>query len=1090
MPTTYKIHPAIGVARVGDSPDEFFIGPERVNEYPDPPGGFKDGECRVKRQAARFRIFAHHDDGTTEEITDADAEITWTVHVANKKPAFTTGRPEQVIDPGPRTLTAANARTRFDGGTVTFRGFAPVEVPLGEMRTDDAGRLIVLGGHGRAGSPEGVPLITSTEHHPGWWDDISDGSVAATVRLRDTGETPPVSGAWVVTGPPKFAPQIDNVVTMYDALFHHFVDDGLLTAPIDTSYTDDVFPILQRAADTAWVEGLTSNHLWTHPVTAQPLVDAIFGRVDGPAAPPGGVADMPPLFGRRLTAVQYAHLQRWQAGTYARDWTGAPGPDPAISPAGLDRAALDGCCGGSFAPGVEIGGQIFSLSFVEPFRLDLTGNEPGDVTFSLGYPWQSDSLACGSKWWPVPRPVTVLTGPGGPTAPWTRGIADKADMVRDWSKLGFVVRQGSEHLEVDRCDTTSINLLTPALNFLDVPQAALGGAREMILPIVFEVIAPGGPVTLEYGPMGGPSHPQLTALNTSERVGPTSGGVAIVRLWVAYRTGPVGSTIPTQTLTVTEPVSGRSWEIEVDGNTVARRTKAVAFALDYSGSMSRDRGDGRSRHDALQQAANLFLDLMLEGDGAGIVRFNENADRLTDVVTLGDGMLSDTNRQMVSDAINGRGLDPDGYTSIGDGVFEARAALGDAIDTYDDDAVVVLTDGIENRARWIADVATEIDATTYAVGFGRPQDISVAALQALSGNTGGYLAVTGPITADNRFQLQKHFLQILADVNNAEVVLDPDGHLGDRQVIQIPFSVSDADSGIEVVLLTPEPKAIDFRLLSPMGDLIEPWMADHGRGIGFRLSDEASHYRLTLPFTNKRDRLNQEGTWQAIITPGEPRLDRGETDPGLLDPSQRDQRRKDWGQERRPTVPYSVVVHTYSDVSMTGSVGQRGAAPGTEIELRADVTQSGLRLDDVSVWAEITGPNGGGNGDQVVDLSPESGSGHRGRFVANEPGVHQVRLRAAGTTRAGVPFTRERLLSAQVWSGAGQPGDRASDLRPPADAIEDGPGSDHRWCDLLWCLAGPDGALTDALAERLAKYGIDIDKVWACLASCRDGKQS
>ena len=60
MATVFKIHPAIGVARVGDSPDDFFIGPERIGEEPNPPGGFKDSQCRIKRQAARFRIFAHH----------------------------------------------------------------------------------------------------------------------------------------------------------------------------------------------------------------------------------------------------------------------------------------------------------------------------------------------------------------------------------------------------------------------------------------------------------------------------------------------------------------------------------------------------------------------------------------------------------------------------------------------------------------------------------------------------------------------------------------------------------------------------------------------------------------------------------------------------------------------------------------------------------------------------------------------------------------------------------------------------------------------------------------------------------------------
>jgi len=88
MATTYRIHPAIGIARVGNSPGDFFVGSERVGERPDPVGGFKDGACRVKRQAARFRIFAHHDGGTVEEITADAAAITWTVEVANAKAAF------------------------------------------------------------------------------------------------------------------------------------------------------------------------------------------------------------------------------------------------------------------------------------------------------------------------------------------------------------------------------------------------------------------------------------------------------------------------------------------------------------------------------------------------------------------------------------------------------------------------------------------------------------------------------------------------------------------------------------------------------------------------------------------------------------------------------------------------------------------------------------------------------------------------------------------------------------------------------------------------------------------------------------------
>lgn len=48
------IYPAIGIARVGNSKDEYFIGPEIP--WPDhkPAGFYKDGTGALKRQAARF----------------------------------------------------------------------------------------------------------------------------------------------------------------------------------------------------------------------------------------------------------------------------------------------------------------------------------------------------------------------------------------------------------------------------------------------------------------------------------------------------------------------------------------------------------------------------------------------------------------------------------------------------------------------------------------------------------------------------------------------------------------------------------------------------------------------------------------------------------------------------------------------------------------------------------------------------------------------------------------------------------------------------------------------------------------------------
>src|SRR3954447_3047147 len=88
-----KIHPAIGIARVGNSPEHYFIGPEVPGAFDPPDGGYKEdvqeGNVllpRVKRQAARFRVYAYGPDGQApREITAADASISWTVHLANKK---------------------------------------------------------------------------------------------------------------------------------------------------------------------------------------------------------------------------------------------------------------------------------------------------------------------------------------------------------------------------------------------------------------------------------------------------------------------------------------------------------------------------------------------------------------------------------------------------------------------------------------------------------------------------------------------------------------------------------------------------------------------------------------------------------------------------------------------------------------------------------------------------------------------------------------------------------------------------------------------------------------------------------------------
>jgi len=89
MIRTIKVYPPIGVARLGNSIDGYFIGPERPLDSTPPAGGYRDAAGKIKRQAARFRLFGFDESGNLAgEVTFAEAdEITWTVHVANTKAA-------------------------------------------------------------------------------------------------------------------------------------------------------------------------------------------------------------------------------------------------------------------------------------------------------------------------------------------------------------------------------------------------------------------------------------------------------------------------------------------------------------------------------------------------------------------------------------------------------------------------------------------------------------------------------------------------------------------------------------------------------------------------------------------------------------------------------------------------------------------------------------------------------------------------------------------------------------------------------------------------------------------------------------------
>ena len=1033
LATTFKIHPAIGIARLGNSPDAIFVGPERLGERPEP-GTFKDEQSRVKRQAARFRIFAHHGDGTVEEVTAAQAQISWTVHLANRKatnPATQNTEPnaDLIIDPGPRTLEGPGQRAEFDTGTIRFADQEPVTVPLGEARTEPEGRLLVLGGFGHSASPGGN--LVGALFNPGWYDDISDGPVSATLTLPD-GSTPPVEGAWVIVAPPKFAPDQDNVISLYDRVLARMVELHLAAAPTATSYTADIYPILKRAADSRWVREIGNVHAWVHPVTNQTLVNHIVGKL----RPAGDMPDLADV--DALTVVQAGHIARWKAGTYAKDWNGEPAPAAVVTPDGLDRVALEACVGAAFAPGIEAGGEenqpILVSKYTAAFRLDHATVAPGTISSGMSLPWQDDFKACGDNWWPVPRPNDVFANAGATTqVAWDREVGSSDEMVANWHTLGFVVAaQGAQHVETEHADNPPIILLTPHIDFNDVQQGPLGMIRERWQSIRFAVR---GAATLE---LTAPTHPQVKALVTKVEVKPDpdfpdqSGAIAEFPL--AYLTGVAPSSIPTQTLTVKERATGQTWSISVDADTVARRGTAVALVLDRSGSMATG-----GRGIEVRKAAEALVNLLPEGDGVGVVGFAADAEPLQPVLPLDETSIAAT-----LGVLGGNRLDPSGKTSIADGIIAGRD-LVEAATGFARKALVVLTDGIENEPRKLAEISGEVSEPVHAVEVGPPNSIGVPGLTGLAGNTNGTFRTSTDVA------LASSILQVQADLAGAETVTTATGRLAAGAVRRIPFQLADTDGGFEVLLLTPHPDAIDFRLQTPNGELIEPWQAKAAPTMRFGSAGGVTWFRIALPVQQRPGRFEQAGTWNVVITPGRPRTEPAQsTDRSILRglraaPATRaaaDTREQvTWRSERErafavisaPTAPqhaaaapvrgpaFSVRVHAWSTVTLEASAFQTDGdfAPGSDVSLNATLAQSAQQLPaGVTVSAEITPPTGAVS---TVRLTTDGGGDFSGSFKTKAAGSYQVRFIAHGKTRRGQPFTRERLSSAATWVGTLQP---------------------------------------------------------------------
>jgi hypothetical protein len=490
------IYPSIGIARVGNSPDEYFPGPQIPGQHASDPDDFRDCEGRIKRQAAQFFIFALDENGQIiGEINEShDAKIDWKVTIANKKAGWynfdlaldipaakgdfdTNGnatpgglpllsqrrnsnyegsdRARLMITPSPisisgKSLSGGDNDYAFDDGEINGK-----PVYLGELQTDDAGRLVFLGGLGESDSFDDKPLTTFANNQ-GWHDDTSDGPVDAEVTLAD-GRVLQAEGAWVVTAPPNYAVGIQAFTTGYELLLDVAARSDSSLKHSKPTFYQHIYPILKHLTVNQWVNagvarefgwGSSSDFNEAQLVTklsdpsdsARPFRQAIFQSFRNPNYKKMEPLSWPPLYGDAvtfnmnstdprswyaITDLQYSYLEEWAKGHFehgiesgVKDWDRISSEQQAQC---LTEAALEETLGGPFHPGCEFTWPMRHSIMYEkssPFRIKrraneqedfgiaidykialgkggpLDGSSPGDITKWMAVPWQSDTSSC------------------------------------------------------------------------------------------------------------------------------------------------------------------------------------------------------------------------------------------------------------------------------------------------------------------------------------------------------------------------------------------------------------------------------------------------------------------------------------------------------------------------------------------------------------------------------------------------------------------------------------------------------------------------------------------------------------------------
>ncbi len=304
---------------------------------------------------------------------------------------------------------------------------------------------------------------------------------------------------------------------------------------------------------------------------------------------------------------------------------------------------------------------------------------------------------------------------------------------------------------------------------------------------------------------------------------------------------------------------GDNFDNTTAGLLCAEKPVHCVIVFDRSGSMSIPTAD--PKYNRALDAASLFLDAWLlnapiPGTEIGVVFYDHTAFFDTTVAneTTLEPLTAAKRDKILSAFADNR--PSGGSTSIGGGILEAMEVNGfDIANVPHEDqrrVIVILTDGKENASPrmdsfQVLQSLVDGQVSGYVLGIGDEPQIDADKLNALADILGNFPAsfATDLLPAE----LEKFFLQVLAETRGLDFAVDPSGTLTYGQPEEVIVPVSQGAQRATFVLVWDNPNAIlDFGLTDPNNNPVTALASRAGRRYRVATTDSPApgDWKITL----------------------------------------------------------------------------------------------------------------------------------------------------------------------------------------------------------------------------------------------------